>query len=165
VLIDFLVEGFAQSDGVLKAFGGKLLLFVIAEPEAYPIKEMKPHVINESVLIRLTFGPEENRCNEDALEALHDSPVMTAVFGEPEEVEHLGSTLKPDGPALLLHSERRDPNRDETILTKGQAEAMESGYIKKEFPVVPGTLCNLALRRRCCLRVRTNLNERPKEAR
>jgi hypothetical protein len=138
VLIDFLVGGLAQSDGVLKALGCKLVLFMFSEPEPHPIKEMKPHVINESVLLRLVIGPKENRSGKDALETLHDSTVTTAVIGQSEKVQQLSCAGEVHNASLLLHGKGGNPDRDEVILTKGQAESGMAGDIKKEFPVAPG---------------------------
>jgi hypothetical protein len=45
-------------------------------------------------------GAEEG-C-KDALETLYGAVVMTAVLGQPEEVQHLGGALKVNDPASLL---------------------------------------------------------------
>ncbi len=39
---------------------------------------------------------------------------------------------------LFNHAEPRLPNRDEAILTKGEAESRMSGYIEKELTVASG---------------------------
>ena len=140
VFIDFLVEGLAQSNGVLKAFDCKLLLPVIAEPEPYPIKEVKPHRVNQSVLVRLIIGPEENRGSEHALKALHDSPVMTTVLGETEEIQHLSCTVEVNDTTPLLHGKGGDPDGDETILTKGQAKSRMTRDIEEELAVAAGVV-------------------------
>ena len=47
----------------------------------------------------------------------------------------MGSTLEPDASTLLSNSESRDPNGNEAILTKGQAESRMTHDIEAEFAV------------------------------
>lgn len=85
----------------------------------------------------MVLSPEEDRGSKDAMEALHNSAVMAAVLGEPEEVQHVSGTLEVHVPAFLLDGERRYPDGNEAILAEGQAEFRMAGDIEKESPVAP----------------------------
>ena len=53
------------------------------------------------------------------LESLNNSPVVSAIGGEPEKFEHLKGSFEVDDPAFLLHGESGYPNGDQSILAKG----------------------------------------------
>jgi hypothetical protein len=136
VLVDLLVECLAEADDVfigLVTWG--LLGLVFVEPKPHPVKKMKTRSIDEMAAIRLVFGPEEDRGGEDAMEALHNSAVMAAILGEPEEVQHLSSAFEMDDPAFLLNGERRYPDGNEAVLAEGQAEFRVASDIEKESAV------------------------------
>ena len=83
------------------------------------IKKMKPRGIHQQISIRMILGAEgDGRC-EDSLKALNNSPIVTTVGSEPEEIEHLKGSFKVDGAAFLLQSEGRNPNGDQAILAEG----------------------------------------------
>jgi hypothetical protein len=63
------------------------------------------------------------------LETFHDAVVSLSVLEEAEEVQHLGGSAEADGPAPLPESESGDPNRNETVLTKGKAKLRMRGCL------------------------------------
>jgi len=137
VLVDLLVECLAEADDVFVALvTWRLFGPVFVEPKPHPIKKMKTRSIYETAAIWLVFGPEEDRRGEDAMEALHNSAVMAAVLGEPEEVQHLSSAFEMDNPAFLLNGERRYPDGNEAVLAEGQAVFRVASDIEKQ-PAVP----------------------------
>jgi hypothetical protein len=82
------------------------------------IEEMETPPIDKTVSPWLIFGSEENGRGKDALKALHDPAVMTAILGQAEEIKHLGRTVEVDGAAPLFYRQGGNPNGDEAILTK-----------------------------------------------
>jgi hypothetical protein len=119
VRVDFPVEGLAQSDGIVQAlvrYGLRLLRMV--KPKSEVIEEMETPPIDKAVSPWLIFGSEENGRGKDALKALHDPAVMTAILGQAEEIKHLGRTVEVDGAAPLLYRQGGNPNGDQAILPK-----------------------------------------------
>lgn len=135
MLVDFLIECLAEADDVFSLVGIRVFGLMVAEPELDPIEEVKASSINQTATVGLVFSSKEDGGRKDTMEALHDSAIMAAVLGETEKVEHLSGALETDDPALLLNSERRDPDGNETVLAEGQAEFGVSRDIEKESPV------------------------------
>jgi len=119
VLVDLPVERFAQGDGISGFFGGSFGCGLGGiEPELHAIEKVKSTPVNHAVAGRLVLGAEENSSRKDSLEALNDSPIMIAVRGQVEEIEHLRSSAKSDGAALLAERQRGDPDGDQAILAE-----------------------------------------------
>jgi len=113
VLVDLPVERFAQGDYIAGFFRRSLSCGLGGiEPELHAIEKVESTPVNQVVAGRLVFGAEENGCRKDSLEALNDPPIMIAVCGQVEEIEHLRSFLKSDGAALLPKRQSGDPDRD-----------------------------------------------------
>jgi len=85
VRVDFPVEGLAQSDGIVQALARYgLRLLRMAKPKSEVIEETETLPIDKTVSPWLIFGSEENGRGKDALKALHDPAVMTAILGQAE---------------------------------------------------------------------------------
>src|SRR6267143_5386083 len=108
---------------------------MMVKPESQVIEEMETHPINKTVSPWLIFGSEENGRGKDALEPLHDPAVMAAILGQAEEIKHLGRTVEVDGAAPLLYRQGGNPNGDQAILPKGQAESGVPSDVEEEFTV------------------------------
>jgi hypothetical protein len=120
MLIDFVVEGFAEGDGVSDAIVGLGSLAVVgSKPKVEAIKKMKTRGINQRIGVGVILGSEEDGRCEDSLKALNHSPIMATVGSEPEEIEHLKGSVKVDGAAFLLDGESGYPNGDQAILAEG----------------------------------------------
>jgi hypothetical protein len=136
ILIDFVVEGFAQCDGVSGAIVGLGSLAVVgSKPKVEAIKKMKTRGIHQRISIGTILGAEEDGRCEDSLKSLNNSPIMTTIGSEAEEIEHLKGSLKVDGAAFLLHGESGYPNGDHAILAKGQAKLGVRRNLEKELSV------------------------------
>jgi tRNA-binding EMAP/Myf-like protein len=120
MLIDFIVEGFAEGDNISVAILGPGTLGAVrSKPKVDAIKKMKTRGIHQQISIGMILGAEEDGCCEDSLKALNNSPVMATVGSEAEEIEHLKGGLKVDGAAFLLDGESGYPNGDQPILAEG----------------------------------------------
>jgi hypothetical protein len=139
VLVDLLVECFAESDQVAGSIV-RCQVFGIApmNPEPHAVEKMKADTIDQPAAVGLIFGAEEDGGCKDAMKALNDPAIVTAVLGEAEEVEHLGGAVEADVSGFLLNSERRHPDRDQSVLTEGQTEFRVTGDIEKESAVAAG---------------------------
>ena len=136
VLVDLLVEGFAQRDGIRTISGRSRSGFVVfGEPEMNFIEKVKTRPVYQTVAARLILCSEKDGGSKDALEALHHAPVIAAILGEPEELQYLGSAPETDGAVLLPEGERGYPNRNEAVLTERQTEVGMSENMKEEIPV------------------------------
>ncbi len=105
---------------------------------------METRPIDDKTATWLILSTEENCGGEDALKALYESPIMASVLGKAEEIQHSGGAVEVDDATLLLDGERRDPNRDKTILPKGQAKSGMASDVEKEFSIAPA-MCQLVL--------------------
>ncbi len=134
MLVAFAEEGVAEGDGVLKpaVFAGGI---GIGEPQAHAFEEVESSAIGHPVAARLVVGAKKDCGRKYSLKPLHDPSIMPTVFGEVEKIEHLRCATKMDDSAILLESERRDPDRDEPILTVRQTKARMAGDFKEEFSV------------------------------
>ena len=136
MLVDLIVERFAEDDGVAGAIRGSGSRSVVrSKPEVNAIKKMKTRGIHQQISIRMIMGAEEDGRCEDSLKALNNSPVMATVGSEAEEIEHLKGSLKVDGAALLLDGESGYPNGDQPILAEGQAKLRVRRDLQKELSV------------------------------
>jgi hypothetical protein len=120
MLVDLIVKRFAENDGVVGAILGSGSRSVVrGKPEVNAIKKMKTRGINQPISIRIILGAEEDRCCEDSLETLNDSPIMATVGSESEEIEHLKGSIKVDDATFLLHGESGYPDGNQPILAEG----------------------------------------------
>lgn len=116
VLVAFAEGRVAERCGILNlaVFTGRV---GIGKPQAHAFEEVKSSAIGHLVAARLIICTEENCRGENTLKAFDDPAVMPAIFGEVKELEHLRCAAEADKSATLLESERRDPDRDEPVLT------------------------------------------------
>ena len=136
VLVDLRVKGFAQGDSVRAVMDGKRRRFaVFGEPEMNFINEVKTRPVNQMAAARLVLCSEKDGGSKAALEALHHTPVVAAILGEAEELQHLRSAIEMDGAVLLPEGEGRHPNRNKAVLAEGQTEVGMSDDMKEEIPV------------------------------
>ena len=136
MLVDLIVERFAESDGVAGAILGSGSRSVLrGKPEVNAIKKMKTRGINQRIGIGVILGAEEDGRCEDSLKALNNSPIMATVGSEAEEIEHLKGSFKVDGAAFLLDGESGYPNGDQAILAEGQAKLGVRRDLQKELSV------------------------------
>ena len=59
-------------------------------------------------------------------------------MGQAKELKDLGGTPKANGSVLLHDRESCNPDRDQTVLSVGQAESGMGGDFEKEPSVMPG---------------------------
>ena len=86
MLIDFIVEGFAEGNSISAAIlGPKTLGAVRGKPKVDAIEKVETQRINQGVGIGMILRPEEDRRREDSLEPLNDSPVVSPVGSEAEQ--------------------------------------------------------------------------------
>src|ERR1035441_1940118 len=98
MLVDLIVEGFAEDDGVAGAIlGSGSRSAVRSKPEVNAIKKMKTRRINQRIAIGMILGAKEDVRCEDPLKALDNSSIMTTVGSEAEEIEHLKGGFQVDG--------------------------------------------------------------------
>jgi len=113
--VDFAIECFAEGDLV------RVVAVVISEPGVKLIKKVKTSPIDHTIAAGLVFGTEENRRSKNPLKALRAPAVISTIFRESEEVEHLGSTAETYRAAFLTKGKRSNPNRNEAILAERKA--------------------------------------------
>jgi hypothetical protein len=136
MLVDLIVECFAENDGVAGTILGSGSRSVVrSKPEVNAIEKMKTRGIRQQISIRMILGAEEDGRCEDSLKALNNSPIMTTVGSEAEEIEHLKGSLKVDGAAFLLDGESGYPNGDQPILAEGQAKLGVRRDLQKKLSV------------------------------
>jgi hypothetical protein len=136
MLIDFVVEGFAEGDSISAPIPRRGTVGAVGcEPEVNAIKKMKTRGIHQQISIRMILGAEEDGCREDSLKALNNSPIMAAIGGEAEEIEHLKGSIKVDDATFLLHRESGYPDGNQPILAKGQAKLGVRRNLQKELSV------------------------------
>lgn len=134
--IDLIIKGFAKGDGVsVTADWWASIAVDMVVPELGAIKKMESRPIENWGRCFCFLSSEEDGGREDTLEALHETPVVKAVFRKLEEFEDFSGALETDSAALLLHGERSDPDGNETILTEWQTEVWVSRHLKKELAV------------------------------
>ena len=100
------------------------------------IKKMKPCRIENPRRSFCSLGTEKNASREDALEPVHEPPVMETVLWQLQEFKHLGSAFEANGAAFLFHRERGNPYGDETVLAEGQTEIGMSNDFEEELPIL-----------------------------
>ena len=95
MLVDLIVECFAENDGVAGAIlGSGSRRVVSSKPEVNSIKKMKTRGIHQQISIRMILGAEEDGRCEDSLKTLNNSPIMATIGSEAEEIEHLKGSFK-----------------------------------------------------------------------
>jgi len=137
VLIDLLIEAVAQCNyviGLIRSWG--VLRLRTVEPELHAIEKMEPGEVEALATGPIFIGAEEDAGRKDALETLDEPAVVNAVLWKLQELEQLGGSLKVNGTALLLHGQRRDPDRNQAILAKGQTKTLMGDDLQKELAVL-----------------------------
>src|SRR5215831_17826768 len=88
------VKGFTQRDQVIEVFGERRLLLLggSVEPELHAIEELKAREVDDRRRLWLSFRTEEDGGREDSLKTFNHAAIMTAILGEPEELEELGGS-------------------------------------------------------------------------
>ena len=80
MLVDFIVEGFAEGNDV-RVVGIWLMLHLwIAEPHVHGIKKMKTRAVNHPASAGLLFRTEENCGSKNSLESFDDASIVPAIF-------------------------------------------------------------------------------------
>jgi hypothetical protein len=139
MLVDLLVEGFTEGDGVAGAILGRGTLGMIwGKPKAEAIEKVKTRRIDQPMGIGMILGAEEDGGGEDPLEALNHPPVMATVRSKAEEIEHLSGCVKADDATFLLHGEGGHPNGNQPVLAEGQAVFGMSCDLEKELSIPSG---------------------------
>jgi hypothetical protein len=137
VLMDLLIEAVAECNyviGLLRSWG--VLRLRLVEPEFHAIKKMKPGDVEALDGGPIFIGAEEDAGRKDAFETLDEAAVMNSILWELQELKQLRGSLKVNGTALLLDGQRRDPNRNQSILAKGQTKTWMGDDFQKEFAVL-----------------------------
>ena len=116
MLVDFIVEGFAEGNDVFTVGSWLILHLWIGEPQVHGIKKMKTRAVNHLVGAGLLFRTKENGGGKNSLETFDDASIMPAVFREVKELENFCSRSESHNAVLLADSERGNPNRDEPVL-------------------------------------------------
>lgn len=147
MLVDLFVKVFAKRNHVSAGLGcaGKTWA-ASAIPKLHVIEEMKTRPVDHWVGIRLFFSSEEDRGAENALERFGHTPIVKSVFGQAEEVEHLGGGIKMNLAGFLPDGERGHPDRDQAVLAERKTELGMSDDLKEEITIPPGMRA-LVLRR------------------
>lgn len=112
-------------------------LWAVLNQSLMPSKIMKAAPINHGSGPSLFFGSKENRGAEEPLETVDESAVVRAVFGEIEEVEHLGGRIEMDLAGFLPQRERGNPDGNEPILAERQTEIGIGNDMERKFAVAP----------------------------
>jgi len=120
MLIDFIVEGFAEGDIISTAILGPGTFGAVrSKPKVDAIKKMKTRGIDHRIRIGVILGAEEEGRCEDSLKALNHSPVMTTIGSKTKEIEHLEGSIKADDTAFLWDSQGGNPFGDQAVLPEG----------------------------------------------
>src|ERR1039458_6164607 len=120
VALDFMVEGLAQRDDVVRRLAVEFCRFLPVVPELHAIKKVEAGGIGHDGSLALLFCAKENGGTKDGLKTLHDSVVVVSVLGQFEVVEQRRGTGKADPTTLLENGEGRHSNGDQTVLAEGQ---------------------------------------------
>jgi len=114
------IEGVAEHDDVRGSFSSSRLhaLFAI-EPELHLVKKVETTPIDNEMFLELVFSSEEDCGGKDSLKGNFHSPVLRAVFAQPEVIEELRGAVKMESRALLLQGEGCQPDGNEPVLTVG----------------------------------------------
>lgn len=160
MLVNLFVKVFAKRNHVSAGLGcaGKPWA-ASAIPELHVIEEMKTRPIDHCVGIRRFCSSEEDRGAENALERFGQTPIVKSVFGQAEEVEHLGGGIKMNLPGFLPDGECGHPDRDQAVLAERKTELGMPDDLKKEMAIAPG-MRTLVLRR--ATQRDTTENKRPR---
>ena len=120
MLIDFIVEGFAEGDIISTAILGPGTFGAVrSKPKVDAIKKMKTRGIDHRIRIGVILGAEEDRGCENSLESLNHPSIMAPIGSETKEIEHLEGSIKADGTALLLDRQGGYPDGDQAVLAEG----------------------------------------------
>lgn len=139
VLVNFAIECLAEDDLIFEVFSGRWPVFLGGvEPKLHAVEELKAGQIDDSCSVRLLFGAEEDCGGEDSLEPLYHAAIVRAVFGQAKELKDLGGTSKANGSVPLHDREGGKPDRDQAVLSVGQAESGMGGDFEKEAAVAAG---------------------------
>ena len=93
VMVDLVVEGFAEDNDILVVGSWLMLDLCIGEPQVHGIKKMKTRAVNHLAGAGLLFRTEENSGRKNSLETFDDASIMPAVFGEVKELEKFPQPL------------------------------------------------------------------------
>ena len=94
----------------------------VVEPKFEAIKEMKPRPVENLPRSLCCLCAEEDAGRENALESLHEAPVMETVLGQLKEFKHLGSTFEANSAAFLFHRESGNPDRYKAVLAEWDSQ-------------------------------------------
>ena len=105
-------------------------------PETEAVEEVESAIIPDRLPRFSSFiCSEEHRAGKDPFKAVYQTPVVRPIFRQIEVLENLGGRTKDNGSALLFDCQRRDPDRNKPILSKGQSELGVSDDVELEATV------------------------------
>lgn len=139
VLVNLAIKHLAEQDGIEVAAAGAYL-FVLGgvEPEFHAVEEVEPGPVDHCSRFGLLFSSEEDCGTEDPLEAIDKAAIVRTVFRKAEEIKHLSRGVKMNLAGFLPDGKRCDPDRNQAVLTEGQAELRMADNLKEETTVPAG---------------------------
>ncbi len=134
---DLAIELIAENNHVFKLVGQGALIEAAVVPDLRFLQEVEACSLHQLRLAGHGIRPEEQCGAEDPFEAADEALVFLAALLHPERVQHFGATLEANGLALLLNSQSRQVDRDQTVLAIGHAVVGMTGDLQDEVAVSP----------------------------
>jgi site-specific DNA recombinase len=97
--------------------------------------QVEARLVKDLRTFPLRIGAKEDRGSENPLKGADKAPVLRAPLLQPEDVEHLGSTLEGNPPTPLANRQRGEKDRDQPVLSPRQAIGGMTGDLKQELSV------------------------------
>lgn len=139
VLVDLVMQCFAERDGVIVGCRGCVMHFGIRiELESHVIEEVKTSGVKKQGAVRSFLGSKENCGGKYSFKSRAQPAIVWTVFGKPKEFKQLSRGIEVYCSGLLLDGERCHADRDEVVVAVGQAEVGVWDNLKEEISAVSG---------------------------
>ena len=134
---NFLIELFAQNDGVLTIFGRRVAPRAAVIPNLCLPQECESHHMNDACPWELAVGSKEDRGAENPFKGANQPSIFFAALVHSEGVEHFRTTLETDRLALLPDGKSGQEDRHDSVLSERETVVGMPGHLQNEMSVPP----------------------------
>jgi hypothetical protein len=92
-------------------------------------------VAHDARLLPLRIAAKEDRCAEYPLKRGNQAAILRPALLQPKDVEHFGSTAEGDGLLLLSHGQCGEKDRNQSVLTPGQAVCGMTSHLEQKLAI------------------------------
>ena len=132
---DLLIELVAEDNHILELVGEHRLVWALVVPELGPSQEVEPGLLHHPGCTSELIGAEKNGCAENTFKGCDQATIFCSALVHAEDLQHLAGAPEPNDWTLLLHCQRCQEDRHNTILPEWHSELWMPGDLEHKLSI------------------------------